>query len=169
MNISKCSEEARKMYETGKGYRDDTLFGEGYHNPQEVMMHEIGELGNLGSIEFWVSQYLHLFSEQEKEMLEGIGDCVDAEEFAEKFSNENEFNNFCERLITKIIDDRNYCVWLCACPEDVKSSYVEPFANNGSEWATEYTGEYIEGFNIPSDAIILDDLGPEGCLWCWKQ
>ena len=169
MNISKCSEEARKMYETGKGYRDDDLFGEGYRNPHEVMMHEIDELGNLGSLEFWTTQYFNLFSEEEKEMLGGIDGCRDADDFAEKFSNENEFKKFCERLIAKIVDDRDYCIWLCARPEDVKASSVEPFSDNGSEWANEYTGEGIEAYDIPKDAIILDDLGPEGCLWCWKQ
>lgn len=169
MNISKCSEEARKMYETGKGYRDDELFGEGYHDPHDVMMHEIEELGNNGSLYFWITQYWELFTEEERETLQLVKDCSDSAEFAEKFSNEKDFKNFCERLLAKIIDDRNYCVWLCAKPEDVYSSYVEPFEEHGSEWVKDYTQYNITCFDIPDDAIILDDIGPEGCLWCWKR
>lgn len=57
------------MYETGKGYRDDELFGEGYHDPHDVMMHEIAELGNNGSLYFWITQYWELFTEEERETL----------------------------------------------------------------------------------------------------
>ena len=169
LNISNCSKSARKMYQTGRGYRDDTLFGEGYRNPQEVLMYEILELGNIGAILFWISQYTNSFSNEEKAVLTNVKDCVDAKELAEYFSSEDEFVSFCRNLITKVIDGRNYCIWLCASPEDVKSSYITPFVDNGSDWANEYTGDNIEEFSIPKDAIILDDLGQEGCLWCWKQ
>lgn len=169
LNISNCSEEAREMYKTGKGYRDDTLFGEGYRNPQAVLMFEILELGNIGAILFWAKQYINLFSTEEKAVLSNAEDCIDADDLAELFASKDEFSNFCKSLITKVVGDRNYCVWLCASPDDVQSSYIYPFADNGCEWANEYTGECIEEFNIPDDAIILDDLGSEGCLWCWKQ
>ena len=43
LDITSCSEYAQKMYKSKKGYRDDSLFGEGYHNPKEVLIHEIIE------------------------------------------------------------------------------------------------------------------------------
>jgi hypothetical protein len=27
----------------------------------------------------------------------------------------------------------------------------------------------VDSYDIPEDAIILSDLGRDGCLWCWKE
>lgn len=170
MDIAKCSEEAQKMYQTRKGYRDDSLFGEygnevGYHDPVEVLLYETLELQNIQAIDFFHKNYMHLLTEEEKEKIElFMYKCSGPWEYEKVFSSENEFKTFLEVIIRKIIDDRNYCIWLCAQPQDVFDSYV---------WNPEdievYDMDQIDEHEIPSDAIILVDNDTEGCLWCWKE
>lgn len=143
---SRCFSESDKV-----GYRDDTLWGENIHNPASVCFYETDELGNTDIPEYLLSNYRNVFDQREIQFLEGVV----SEEYDDV--DEKEFKS----IISKVIGDRNYCLWLCERPEDVLEEYIIPFTD-----AT-LTETEIVSYRIPEDAIILADNGREGKLYVW--
>ena len=137
------------------GYRGEYLFGDCITDPGEVAFYELRDLGNLDIPEYLLSHYE--VSAEHKEYLESIvdGDIDDCEIDKEYY----------KEIISRIIQGRDFCKWLCKAPKDVYDCYVEPFGRVSYEAFK----EEINCYEIPHDAIILSDLGKEGILWCWKE
>lgn len=170
LDITSCSEYAQKMYKSKKGYRDDSLFGEGYHDPKEVLIHEIMELGNLGALEFINRHYKDKLNAQLRGVVMSLITEKDGWEATKLFDSEEQCQQVLEKIIDAVIEDRNYCVWLCSAPVDVVDAYIEPMIESGSDDYEEYKGNMeIQEYPIPNDAIILDDVELDGVLWCWKK
>ena len=147
-----------------KGYRIETLFGDGITDPAQVAFFEVQNLDNTDIPEYLINHPGNL-EEAEisflKEIINRELDEIDKYYFVE--------------IIEKYCNGRNFCKWLCDSPKDVYDSYIgimsgnekisyENAINSGMVSENEFT-EY----EIPNNAIILSDLGREGKLFCWKE
>lgn len=172
MNIADCSQEAQLMWKNKKGYRDDNLFGENYHNPVEVLIHEIMELENLSILKFIYTQHIDKMSMGGHIIFKSIMDYTDINDLINDYfdGSDEKMEEFLTEELTYILEGRNYCVWLCATPTNVVDAYIEPMIENGNEDYAEYKDNMkIAEYDIPNSAIILDDVEMDGALWCWKK
>lgn len=147
-----------------RGYRDDGLFGDGITDPLEVIYHETYVLGNCDIVETIVTEYSENLTEEELLYLNQIiamnqGLDTDMSEIDKPYFQD---------ILKKVLNDRNYCLWLCEKPEDVYESYVEPMSGDDGVTYDEYK-EDISEYDVPEDALILSDLGSEGSLYVWKK
>ncbi len=94
-----------------------------------------------------------------------------------------------ERIASNVIGDCDYCVWLCASPEDIFSYYVKEYIPKAeriqpgyadecpdyrvkeSMSLEEYSEKYVSRIVIPdnSDIRFLCDLGRAGSLVAYKR
>lgn len=122
------------------GYRVENLFGDGVTDPVEVIVYEVQELGNL-DIPYYLAK--------QASSTQGFWKAL-ANELIEPDADTIRLN------ARQYLGGRNYCKWVCKTKEDLQAVYnVEP--------------DDIEEIEIPSDAIILSDLGRDGVLYCWKR
>lgn len=163
----KLSPQAQQMIKSRVGYRDDYLFGDGYHNTYEVAMYETEELGNLDIPDFLISHYSSIIPEDSYQLMSDLlPDCEDSFELLEKIDDRQKFEDLLSSIFQSVIGDRTFCVWLCADPADIVDSYLAPYSDGRAD---NYDLDNVDSYDIPDDAIILADLGRDGCLWCWKE
>ncbi len=138
-----------------KGYRSETLFGDGYTDPLEVAFFETRDLGNPDIPETLLKNDPWLTDDQKK--------------YLKTYEQYEELDKeYFQEIVRKYIGDRNFCKWLCKSPEDIWKNYVHPLDKSVSLELFLATEEITE-YEIPEDAIVLADLGSEGALYCWKK
>lgn len=163
----KLSPQAQQMIKSRVGYRDDYLFGDGYHDTYEVAMYETAELGNLDILDCILTHYSTLLPEATYTLLsDSLPGCTDSFELLEKIDDEDEFEDLIDSALRAVIGNRTFCIWLCSEPSDIVDSYLAPYSDGR---AAIYDLDNVDSYDIPEDAIILSDLGRDGCLWCWKE
>ena len=139
------------------GYRDNGLFGDGWHFPMLVAYYETQELGNTDIPEHILNHFSEALSEKERLFLQDIVD-----------GNVDEIDKIAfGRIIDKIRGEKDTCLWLCRTPEDVYNSYVASM--QGNDISYEEYRQNITAYEIPNDSVVLADNGSEGVLYCFKQ
>ena len=164
LDKSKCSKQLNMILSNKYGYRDNGAFGEGYTETLDVCMHEIFELGNLDILDFLYNNYSELFNKEEISLLESTKDESYFWEFyGETLDAEHRQIQMVSQILSKVIQDKNFCIWLCSSKDDVYDCYIEPF----NSYPKEKMDDYIEKYEIPDDVVVLSDLEKEGCLVCF--
>ena len=140
------------------GYRDDALFGEGFTDPGEVSYYETEELGNSDIPEMLLSR-ASLNKEQRdylQKIIDGEVDSIDKQCFI--------------GIVRDYVGDRDFCKWLCSNPKHVYENYIKPFSANDVLFSSydDYK-DNITVYQVPSDAVMLADLGDEGTLYAWRK
>ena len=138
------SKEAQTIINNGYGFRDDSTYDECITNPYDVCLFEVSELGNLDIPKTLLKLYKDKLS---SEQINFLDDLIDINYWDDSYE-----SDYLEILST-IIGNRNYCLWVCSSEEEVLELY----------------GDNIEKYDIPKDSIILSDLSNEGVLFCWKE
>lgn len=136
MIIENLTSQGADILKNHYGFRDESLYGEGYVDFAEVMKHETWELGNVGIYDTVFRLYCVAVPYENPQ-----------EEFEVDTNNEVVLAHFREILNS----DTLYCKWLCAKEDDVHYCYGSGF-ENVAKWI------------VPENAAIADDMGREGCL-----
>ncbi len=179
------TDKARAILDNRCGYRDNTLFPKidelstSKINPIDVVSTEILYCGKYEICDFLINHYAEMFSRSDYRLLLNLVRQIKTTGFPIIDIDKKEQLS---RVTYKLVGDMNYCVWLCASPEDIYSFYIKdyipkadkikpgyadecPNFKEKSEMAFEdYREKYITDVSIPNEAIILCDLGISGSL-----
>ncbi|SDB55797.1 hypothetical protein [Butyrivibrio sp. INlla16] len=182
--------DAREIIENKIGYRDDTLFpangtlSTNKRNPMDVAITEILSCGKYEICDFIIIHYADMLSRRDYRFLLLLIDEI-------KYSGypilDSQMHVQLRRIIEKLIQGFDYCIWLCAEPDIIYDYYLKDyipkaeksdpgFMDSCPEYSIkaelskrEYIERYVTSYNIPKDYLILCDLGKEGILICWKE
>jgi hypothetical protein len=132
------------------GYRDDTLYGDGYVDAARVLTYEIGELGNYDVLEYLAMTCL--VGTDIGEQWPEVNNDVEVDEFFEARGGVEHFVR--AELLPAIAEATGVRVstvrWLCRTVDDVVNAYGADPDN-----VTAY----------PVGDVLLSDLGVDGQLW----
>ena len=116
------TEKARKIIDTGKGYRDNTLFPEisalkaNKRDPIDVVTTEIMYCGKYEVCDFLINHYSSILSRSDYRLLTILVNEIKTTGFPIIDSDKNEQ---LRRVVNKLTRDLDYCLWLCASPDDI--------------------------------------------------
>lgn len=129
-------------------YRNDSLYGSGVTNLEEILCHEIGELGNTDILTYCLDNYdiPDNLTSLIDELIDAIDECDDIDD--------SEIRDISRQLISCVSEECGvnckYGVWGCTSRQDVIDLY-EGNDDNVSEY-------YIK------KPVIFSDLGKDGIL-----
>ena len=132
------------------GYRDNHIFGDGVRKLEDVVRHEIFDLGNTDIPETLLQNWD--LSDEQKNVLETLIQEVEDEADCDIYYYMEEV----PKIIRSKYPNAEYCLWLCLSPEDVRNSYL-----NGED------GD-IEKYMIECPEPI-SDLGKDGLLFVYSK
>ncbi|SEK29593.1 hypothetical protein SAMN04487770_101130 [Butyrivibrio sp. ob235] len=182
--------KARLILDSGKGYRDNTLFPEisalstDKRDPIDVVTTEIMRCGKYEVCDFIINHYSSSLSHRDYRLLANLVYEIKTTGFPIIDSIKNDQ---LRRVVNKLTSRFNYCLWLCASPDDIYNHYIKEyipkadklkpgyadscpdFSIKSSLSLEEYKNRYVEETNIPADNIILCDLGIEGVLIAYSN
>lgn len=147
------SPDTRSLICSGYGFRDDTLYGEGYTDIRMVSVYETFELGNDDISDTILRLYPDHLSSEEKQILEWCR--PQAHEGEDGFYEwKDEYADIVFRIAREITGKENpECIWL-ASYDAVRNYYQR---GKGQK-------ENIKEIPIPEHACILSDIGYSGAL-----
>ncbi|WP_026490595.1 hypothetical protein [Butyrivibrio sp. XPD2002] len=179
------TEKARKILETGKGYRDNTLFPSinalttSKYDPTSVVSTEIMYCGKYEICDFLINHYSALLSRSDYRLLTNLVYEIKTTGFP---IIDLEKSEQLKRVVKKLTPDLNHCLWLCSSPDDIYNHYVKDyipkadkiqpgyaascpdFDIKASMTLEEYKTEYVSEVIIPSENVLLCDMGTAGAL-----
>ncbi len=184
------TEKAKTILNTGKGYRDNTLFPEisalttDKHNPIDVVVTEIMYCGKYEVCDFLINHYSDRLSRSDYRLLANLVYEIKTTGFPiiDYLKNEQ-----LRRVVNKLTIDCNCCFWLCASPDDIYNHYVKEYipkadkiqpgyADSCPDYKIkaalsidEYKSRYVDEINIPAQNVLLCDMGIEGILIAFNQ
>ena len=184
------TEEARKILDTGEGYRDDTLFparpelSRSKTNPVDVAITEIINCGKYEICDFLIIHYQSLLSRADYRLLTEIVESTKTYGYPE--TQPGKVLQL-RRIIHKLTASCNFCLWLCSSPEDIYLQYLtgyipradklDPgFADSCPDYRVkisltkdEYIKAYVSKIPLPKDTVPLCDLGKDGILLAFEK
>lgn len=195
MGIISCkyeylTEKAKAILDKKCGYRDDTLFPKinelstNKTNPLDVVSTEILYCGKYEICDFFINHYSDILSRNDYRLLINLVSQIKTTGFPIIDIDKKEQ---IRRVTYKLVGDLDYCIWLCASPEDIFNYYIKeyipkadkiepgyadkcPDFNNKSKMAfDEYKDKYVSAITIPDNYVILCDLGISGSLIAFSQ
>lgn len=150
MNEQLLTEETRKLLAERKGYRDNTMFGGGSIEVDEVCTFETFDLGNTDIPETLLKLYPDELTEAEKEVLRYLSE----EEYTDAAEFRSEFASIALRLAQKMTGkEYPVCRWFASF-KAVAEYYQQESGDTDS----------IEAYDIPEKICILSDIGYDGAL-----
>ncbi|MBE5842976.1 MAG: hypothetical protein E7302_02195 [Butyrivibrio sp.] len=171
-----------------EGFRDDTLFPRlpelqtDKNNPFDVVTTEILSCGKYEICSFIQMHYLDYLSKRDYRFLDEVIAVIKTIGYP---IIDYEKKEQLLRIISKLIDKSNYCVWLCSSAEDIYNYYIKdyiPRADKISEGYAascpdfeiksacsldEYANKYVSKIQLPDEFTFLCDLGEAGALMCF--
>lgn len=147
------------------GYRDEEFGGSGEHDPKTVCTYELAELGNVDVPMTILRRYADRLTTDEARLLhhvvhhpttisEPTGTAV-----VEAYT----------RIIDKVCDGRDFCLWLCRTPRDYFDAYVDVFDDDTEMRRERIASVRMSRYAVPEDAIVLSDDPMEGLLLAWRS
>ncbi|WP_029321217.1 hypothetical protein [Butyrivibrio sp. AE3004] len=184
------TEKAKTILNVKKGYRDDTLFPEistlntDKHNPIDVVTTEIMYCGKYEVCDFLINHYSDFLSISDYRLLTNLVYEIKTTGFPiiDHLKSEQ-----LRRVVNKLTIDCNYCLWLCATPDDIYYHYVKEyipkadkiqpgyadscpdFKVKASLSLDKYKNRYVEEIDIPEKNVLLCDMGIEGVLIAFNR
>lgn len=146
------------------GYFDDKFFGSPSTDPTETVLHEIFVLDNETLISDITLMYRNKLDAIDRHELSQIQEKL----LIGQPTNESDKEAIIHCL-KKILDDRNYCKWLCPTAMDIIDSYIAPFSHT-SEFNQRLKTVQPLAYIIALDAIPLTMSDPNtGVLMAWHK
>ena len=141
----------QRMLQAGKGYRSETIFGDGYTDPVAVSCYETFELGNTDIPDTILSLYKNLLTKEEEALFVAYANPEMSGDAYLKIR----FQKSIQKLLESLLGKKSWmCKWLAAFKEDVIKIY-------GAD------AQEIEVWKIPENVCVLADLGCDGALFVW--
>lgn len=140
------------------GYRDEAFGGSGEHDPVRVCTYELEELGNVDVPMTLLARHAARLTSDEARMLR---------EIVRDPTSPHDIDAYA-RIIEKVCDGRDFCVWLCLTPRDYFEAYVDPFDDDDAMRRDRIASVHMTKYAVPADAIVLSDDPTEGLLLAWK-
>lgn len=181
---------AQEIMKNGKGYRDDTLFPEisalktDKHDPIDVVCCEILYCGKYELCDFLINHYSNLLSRSDYRLLTNLVHEIKTTGFPIIDLSKDEQ---LRRIVSKLTNGFNYCVWLCSSPSDIYEHYVLDYIPRADKFQPgyaascpdynikaslsleEYKNRYVTEIDVPADNILLCDMGIEGILIAFRN
>ena len=195
MGIISCkyeylTDKARAILDKSCGYRDNTLFplidelSTSKINPLDVVSTEILYCGKYEICDFLINHYSEVLSRSDYRLLLNLVRQIKTTGFPIIDIDKKEQLS---RVTYKLVGDLDYCIWLCASPEDIYNFYIKDYIPKAdkiqpgyadkcpdfyikSELSLDdYKEKYIETVSIPKEAVVLCDLGVSGSLIAFNK
>ncbi len=184
------TEQAVKILTQGRGYRDNTLFPaiQGLKrkktDPTDVVLTEIFNCGKYEICDFFIIYYQSLLSRNDYRLLLQIVNEIRKNSYPEINS---ERCDAITRITGRITLDCDYCLWLCASPDDIYENYLHRYIKKANALNPGYADScpnyhekvklnkedykriYVSEILIPKRAVPLCDLGKDGMLIAFKN
>ncbi len=184
------TEKARTILESGRGYRDNTLFPSisvlttSKYEPTSVVSTEIMYCGKYEICDFFINHYSSLLSRSDYRLLTNLVYEIKTTGFP---IIDLDKSKQLKRVVKKLTIDYDYCLWLCSSPDDIYNHYVKDyipkadkiqpgyaascpdFDIKASLSLEEYRKRYVEEIIIPSENVLLCDMGTAGILIAFKK
>ncbi len=181
--------QALTILNSHEGFRDDTLFprlpelSTDKTNPFDVLTTEILSCGKYEICSFIQMHYLDYLSKRDYRFLDEVIAVIKTIGYP---IIDYEKKEQLLRIISKLIDKNDYCVWLCSSPKDIYNYYIkdyipradkisEGYAASCPEFSLkaacsleEYAEKYVTKIQVPEEFIFLCDLGEAGALVSFK-
>lgn len=178
--------DATAILKNQKGYRDDTLFPPqpvplptDKHDPCDVVCTEILGCGKYEICDHLLLHEADRLSRFDVRLLVEITRRIKTE--LEPAVSPDERAQL-RGIIRRLVGGRDYCVWLCAYPEQIYDYYLKEYIpkadRNQPGYAAlcpaydhkaalsreDYISQYVTAYQVPGDSVILCDLGIQGIL-----
>ena len=179
------TENTARITTSKKCYRDNTLFPNrpelsgSKTDPYHVVLTEIINCGKYEICDFLIIQYSDYLSRADYRLLTRI---VGETKQMGYPSPDVQLKLQLSRIIQKLIGDCNYCLWLCATPEDIYDYYLTTYIPKADKLEPGYAAscpdydkkislnreayitKYVSEISLPEEIVPLCDLGREGAL-----
>ena len=162
------SAELIEMLASKKGYRNSEYYGAGISNLEEILCHEIGEMGNTDVLDFMVENYSLELNYKAK-----LGDCFGEEEI-DNFSKE-EIQSILEATTSETVVE-NYSYFVDKVLNAIKAKVgtrelygVWLTTQDGVEEHYYRSGSVTDGYQLTERVLPISDLRGYGALFVYSQ
>jgi hypothetical protein len=185
MNISGLSNSSKQMIESRIGYRDDTIFGSGVTNFEDIIKYEINELCNDDILDTMMNTYdvfidscesvefnISVVINKVKELLKYPDLTYDVTDTSYRIYNngmiaieqdKNMFIPFIDPKDTSLSRSAELHIKQLESDDNIYAIWLCP---DEEQVQLVYNGWTISKYKINYDAIIVSDLGEDGALFC---
>ena len=184
------TDKARAILDNRCGYRDNTLFPQidelstSRTNPLDVVTTEILYCGKYEICDFLINHYSEMLSRSDYRLLLNLVRQIKTTGFPIIDIDKKEQLS---RVTNKLVGDMNYCLWLCAEPEDIYNYYIKEYIPKADKIQpgyadkcpdykvkselpfNDYKEKFVETIAIPKEAVVLCDLGISGSLIAFNK